>query len=119
MKGGGWRWQPDICKYYLLTEKEAHARISGHAASESPAAVPGDSCREPFHPTIPRQIRNWLGDSQQMIFNEWAALRYLEEVRCAPRLSARFYAGVADRSRPFIVMEDLAPGDGSPYQMLE
>jgi hypothetical protein len=59
------------------------------------------------------------GDPQQMIFNEWAALRYLEELRCTPRVSARFYAGVADSSRPFIVMEDLGPGDGSPYQMLK
>ena len=61
----------------------------------------------------------FAGDPQQMIFNEWAALQYLEELRCASRVSARFYAGVADSSSPFIVMEDLGPGDGSPYQMLE
>jgi hypothetical protein len=61
----------------------------------------------------------FAGDPQQMIFNEWAALQYLEELRCASRASARFYVGVADSSSPFIVMEDLGPGDGSPYQVLE
>jgi hypothetical protein len=59
------------------------------------------------------------GDPQQMIFNEWAALQYLDELHFVPRVSARFYAGVADRSSPFIVMEDLGSGDGSPYEMIE
>src|SRR5215831_5766537 len=59
------------------------------------------------------------GNPQQMIFNEWAALRYLEDLHCDPPVSAKFYAGSVDSVGPFIVMDDLGSGDGSPYQVLQ
>jgi Phosphotransferase enzyme family len=54
------------------------------------------------------------GDPQQMLFNEWAALVFLNELGPEPPLAARFYAGAADTEMPFIVMEDLGGGSGSP-----
>lgn len=52
--------------------------------------------------------------SQEMVFNEWAALIHLQQIGCDPAVAARFHAGHLDDRGPFVVMEDLGTGEGSP-----
>ncbi len=59
------------------------------------------------------------GDPERMLFNEWAALQYFGDLGCAPPVAPRFYAGSSTGETPFIVMEDLGPGAGSPGDVLE
>src|SRR5215831_2684893 len=61
----------------------------------------------------------FLGDSREMLLTECAALQYLEDIGCVPAVSARLYTSVADAAIPFLVMEDLCCGSGSPYEIVE
>ena len=56
-------------------------------------------------------------NAREMLFNDWAALAYLTELPTGP-LAPRFYAGAVDPDIPFVVMEDLGAGAGSPDEIL-
>jgi hypothetical protein len=66
---------------------------------------------------VVKAARTASPDASEMLWNDWAALQFLGELRLDPPLCPRLLGG--DPSVPFIVMEDLGANSVEPNALLD